>query len=238
MTTTDGAAIDAARSHANRFRDPTWLTRSLVTLLWIIIAVDAAAVVARGFEIRLLENLQQHAYMSIEVARADALANDARVRVIGLFQIVLAIVTAIAFFCWVYRTNANARRLGATGMSGPGWAVGCFFIPVANLWMPYQAMKEIWQASAAPADWHNQQRGAILPWWWLLFLLSGIAGQVAFVIGRSGHDIATLTAASTSALIANGIAIAARLTTLVLVRQIHRMQIEHASSQSVLAALD
>jgi len=238
MTTTDGVAIDAARSHAGRFRDPTWLTRSLVTLLWIIIAVDAAAVVARGIELRLIENLQQHAYMSIEVARADAFANDARLRVIGLFQIVLAIVTGIVFFCWVYRANANARRLGAAGLSGPGWAVGCFFIPVANLWMPYEAMKEIWQASAAPADWRNQRRGAILPWWWLLFLLSGIGGQVAFVIGRSGHDIATLTGASTAALIANVIAIVTRLTTLVLVRQIHRMQMWHASSQSMLAALD
>jgi len=104
--------------------------------------------------------------------------------------------------------------------------------------MPYHAMKEIWQASAAPADWQNHRRGAILPWWWLFFLLSGIAGEVAFVMARSGHDMSTLIAASTAALIANATSVASRLSTLVLVRQIHRMQMWHARSQSMLAALD
>jgi hypothetical protein len=235
----DQVSNDAARSRVAGFRDPTWLTRSLVTLLWIIVAADAAAAISRGFEIALLDSLQQHTYTSIAAARVDALASDARQKFIGAVQIVLAIISGIVFFCWVYRANANARQLGAVGMaSSPGWAVGCFFIPIANLWMPYQAIKEIWQASAAPADWQNRRRGAILPWWWLFFLLSSIAGQVAFVILRSAHDISTMIVGSTAALLANAIAVVARLTTLALVRQIHRMQIWHASSQSVLAALD
>lgn len=239
MTRTGGIAIDAARVSAVGFRDPTVLTRALVMLLWIIIAADAAGIVSSGLTVMLLESIQQHAYASIEAARADALANDARQHLIGTLQIILAIVTAIAFFCWVYRANANARQLGAAGMdSSPGWAVGSFFIPLMNLWMPYRAMREIWQASAAPGDWKNHPGGVIVPVWWAFFLLSSVAGQVALFLAKSGHDMSSLIVAAYAAMICNGITVVGRLVTLVLVGQIHRMQMAHARAQSLLAALD
>ena len=227
--TANEVAIDALPPRAVGFREPRLLTRLLVTLLWIIMAVDAAGIISKGFEVRLLENLQQHVYTSIEAARADAVANDVRQHLIGILQIGLAIVTGIIFFCWVYRANANARRLGAAGMEfTPGWSVGWYFVPFANLWMPYQAMKEIWRASANPADWQNHPRGLILPWWWFFFLVSGVAGEVAFVLAWGRQDISALMVAAIAAMIVNAIGLVARLTTLMLVRQIHRMQMSHA----------
>ena len=235
--TADEVAVDASPPGAVGFREPALLVRLLVTLLWIIIAVDAAAIVSTGFEVRLLGSFQQHAYTSIEAARADASANDVRQHLIGILQIGLTIVTGIIFLCWVYRANANAHRLGAAGMEDtPGWSVGWYFIPFANLWMPYQSMKEIWRASAAPADWRNHPRGVILPWWWFLFLASGVAGQVAFALGWDRHDISTAMVTAIAAMIANAIAMAAWLTTLVLVRQIHRMQLSRARPQGAPAA--
>ena len=34
----------------------------------------------------------------------------------------------------------------------PGWSVGWFFVPIMNPWKPFQAMREIWQASAEPGN--------------------------------------------------------------------------------------
>src|SRR4051812_12371242 len=39
---------------------------------------------------------------------------------------------------WIYRTNANAHALGGAVSITPGWAVGWFVVPLANLVMPYQ----------------------------------------------------------------------------------------------------
>ena len=71
---------------------------------------------------------------------------------VGLFQLVRGLVqlaTAIVFFIWLYRANANVRALGADDMMGsPGLGVGWFFIPLANLFMPYMTVRDIWRASA------------------------------------------------------------------------------------------
>lgn len=95
-------------------------------------------------------------------------------------EIVLAVVFAVTFLTglvlalrWIYLANANAHALGAEGMRfTPGWAVGWYFVPIANLWKPYQAMKEIWQASAVKTDWRVVRVPRLLPWWWAFWLLS------------------------------------------------------------------
>ncbi len=98
----------------------------------------------------------------------------------GRGAILLAVLCAtlygactIAVLRWVYLANANVRALGAEGLRfAPGWAVGWYFVPLANLWKPYQAMKEIWQASATKNDWDEVKIPALLPWWWAFWLLS------------------------------------------------------------------
>jgi len=54
----------------------------------------------------------------------------------------------------------------------PGWAVGWNFIPIATLWKPYQAIRQIWQAS------HNLQAPESVPvpnlfvWWWTFWIIT------------------------------------------------------------------
>jgi hypothetical protein len=68
--------------------------------------------------------------------------------IIAILQLVNLVVLIVLFCIWIYRANSNARQLGATDMQfSPGWSVGWYFIPIANLWKPYQAMCEIWRAS-------------------------------------------------------------------------------------------
>lgn len=100
---------------------------------------------------------------------------------VGLGQSLAFIAAAIATLVWIYRANAKAHRLGAKDMMvRPGWAVAWFFIPLANLVMPFMAMRELWKASANPGDWQIERTPITLPLWWACWLISGIAGTVAF----------------------------------------------------------
>jgi len=78
----------------------------------------------------------------------------------------LVLASCVVLFCvWVHRANRNAHALGARGMEfTPGWAVGWFFVPVANLFKPYQAVREIHQASDPDLD--RSDEGATLAWRW------------------------------------------------------------------------
>ena len=70
-----------------------------------------------------------------------------------------SLAAALATLRWLYLANANAFALGAEDMMvSPGLAVAWFFIPFANLFMPYLTMRDTWKASAKPRDWQAARR--------------------------------------------------------------------------------
>ena len=66
-----------------------------------------------------------------------------------LLGFVIFVVTVIAFLIWLHRSSTNLTAFGYWKSQGysPAWAVGSFFLPIVNLFVPYQATKEIWQKS-------------------------------------------------------------------------------------------
>jgi len=75
--------------------------------------------------------------------KADA--NDRREGMIGLAWIFDYLFIVIFVSVWIYKAHKNAIHYGIVKDYSAGWAVGSFFVPVANLVYPYRAMKEIWE---------------------------------------------------------------------------------------------
>jgi hypothetical protein len=100
----------------------------------------------------------------------------------ALLTIPLSLVTAILFLAYMNRANKNARALGAEGMQfTPGWCVGWFFVPIMNLFRPYQAIREIFQASdpkSSPAGWKLAHAPGVVGLWWGVWLVGNFLGQV------------------------------------------------------------
>jgi hypothetical protein len=110
----------------------------------------------------------------------------------------LMLVNIVLFCCWLHRAASNVVALGAHGLeSSPGWTIGWFFVPVANLVMPYRAMREVWQASRAPAQWATARVGPALLTWWVLQVLSSFLGRVKSVMLHDAHTVDEVLRAST-----------------------------------------
>jgi hypothetical protein len=88
---------------------------------------------------------------------------------------------------WIYRVNANAHAVGREVSITPGWAVGWYFVPLANLVMPYQAMRETWDASHEAAALEAERETSLLPWWWGLWLVTNIVSNVSAWSGGIGE---------------------------------------------------
>ena len=141
------------------------------------------------------------------------------------------VILAIAFVvCWfMYRTNGNCRALGATDMKfTPGWCCGYWFIPLFNLFRPYQAMKEIYKASVSPSgnSWQSVERLSILPLWWTGWLLGDILENAAELTTDSNLRLAIL-------IISAGLKIIAGLALIRVVRAIVREQQKHVPTNGV-----
>ncbi len=143
-------------------------------------------------------SLMQLALLRQTVITMDAaLANDYRQRVVSLSGTAIALASLVVFFVWLFRSK---KRLIAAGMAGaeysPGFSVGCFFIPIVNLFLPFQAVRELWRASQCPTEWKSQSSSQIVGWWWALWLLSAfvpLAGMLfqSLVEGREKMIVST-----------------------------------------------
>ncbi|MEW9031521.1 MAG: DUF4328 domain-containing protein [Planifilum fimeticola] len=105
-----------------------------------------------------------------------------------LAQLCSFFITAISFLLWTYRSYRNLSALSDRDLRfSPGWAVGWYFVPIMNLFRPFQVMKEIWEGSAPDADHSRPEEGKgrpvspLLPGWWSLWLLSNFLAGVPVV---------------------------------------------------------
>ena len=122
----------------------------------------------------------------MQVTQADFIANAARVTSISAAALLLWIVNAISLGFWIVRAHKNLRAFGIQRLTyTPGWAFGWFFIPILNLVRPFQAMKELWQASHAGAEWSKSSSTKTVNSWWCLWILSSVYGTI---IGRLFPD--------------------------------------------------
>jgi hypothetical protein len=86
------------------------------------------------------------------------------------------IAVIVLWLVWQHRSQSNLGALGASGLKhSPGWAVGWWFVPVANFAMPYLTMRELQKASdpaAGAIDWKAHRTSPQLWLWWGAWLAS------------------------------------------------------------------
>jgi hypothetical protein len=102
-----------------------------------------------------------------------------------LITFVAIIACCIVVGRWIYRASVNAHAITDEMTISPGWSVGWYFIPFANLVKPFHAMREIWQASHE-SDGSYEERVPILGWWWGLWIVTNILANVSWRYGAVG----------------------------------------------------
>ena len=196
------------------FRDPTSLTRTTKGFLYASIPLALLSVAGSW------RNYWWHA----NTGGPPPSLEGPFLELLVLFAIPLVVVTlgtAILVLQWIYRANYNARALGATRMRfTPGWAVGWHFIPIANLWKPYQAMKEICRASLRPSRWWEEKAPSLLPLWWGLWLLTSGAEGVSWT--ASAEEVEGM-----SEVIRQALQVPLALVMVSIINRVHMMQMAH-----------
>lgn len=97
---------------------------------------------------------------------------------LGLVGIAALVVTLV----WQHRAASAARALGFRSTHSPGWGVGSWFVPIVNLWFPYQAIRD-----CLPLD--DPNRARILQWW-LAYMLGGVVGGAACIAAFFSSGVA------------------------------------------------
>jgi hypothetical protein len=137
------------------------------------------------------------------------------------------LIPGIVLFCvWIRRANMNADALVPSGMEfTPGWAVGWFFVPFANLFKPYQVVGEIYRASNPDADpdfWSLSELPSFLKIWWGSYLAFNVVRNVnSRIQDTPGNQVFAFAEFALGCL--------AAMMVVVVVRSIHRLQLRKAA---------
>ena len=151
--------------------------------------------------------------------------SNLRVELLYGARFVIFLTTMIFFSVWIMQANKNVRRFGAKGMRfKPAWAVGSYFIPFYNFFMPYLAMKEIWQTSANPSEWKNQQSGVVLKLWWTMWLVSLLWNEYAGMQRNAADTYESWLFASQADLIGSIFSTLLSVMAIILISRVSAMQ--------------
>lgn len=170
-------------------------------LLCVWIASAIGVVLVSLLRLDLVNRVASGQPVSLEDARAsDSLVTGAALASSGVY-----VLAAIAVLMWLHRVVRNNHVLGERYLRfSPGFAVGCWFIPFANLVFPYQAVREAWGASDPELPWstpdtrRHSRGGGLVAAWWSTFIVGSLASVATLGYGpNSGVDVLTRVRAIT-----------------------------------------
>ena len=126
---------------------------------------------------------------------------DSLFSLMTLLSLPTRLALVVLVIVWSWKAHRAAAGLGPGPRRwGSGWAIGGWFIPIANLVIPKLVLSETERIATTPragrrlaADWHGRKVSALGTSWWVLFVVSGLLVSWSGTLGNDrdfviGHD--------------------------------------------------
>ncbi len=172
----------------DRYESLKGLSGAVIAVLWLDVVLQVLYVLSSVSVIGYMGDLLSGAAVVTEESPDYSPAEIVQL----IVAMLSTLVTVSLYFMigrWIFRAAWNLRHLGAKRLEyTPGWSVGWYFVPFANLVMPFRAMREIWLASHEPARWREASVGT-LTLWWTLWLAGNILGNISFRMAMGAETL-------------------------------------------------
>ena len=177
-------------------RDNTARAKQIVSIFWIMLGIIIISIVAQAWRYSLLDGASPD-IGNIDMEMINM--SDLLIVVITLAYWAILILAIVFFIMWFRRAYYNLHQLSwHNARYTEGWAAGSWFVPVINLWWPYQIMVDIWRGTqnALRERLGEPQSLSIIGWWWAFYLIQRFAGNYASIMGSRANDIESLLTAT------------------------------------------
>ncbi|MFD6249292.1 DUF4328 domain-containing protein [Streptomyces roseolus] len=146
------------------------------------------------------------------------------------------LATVVVFIVWFHRVAKNASVWAPDLQSRtPGWAIGAWFIPIADLWIPRQIAVDAWRASRPdPHAADGARELTLLNSWWTCFVVGLVLDRLSSTLYKRVETLDALTTAATWSLVGYSFMVAAGVLAILFVRRLTSMQ--HTKATGMLSA--
>ena len=148
-------------------------------LMWVLIGVAVSAVgaaIALGYRLDAIDRFRGGSFAALQ----DVNDGDDAVKAMSNIMSAFNIAVFVLFIIFLFRAVKNAELWNTVKEKWtPGWAIGGWFIPLANFVIPFLVVLETWRRSDPEVVSGSRTRASVgLLWgWWLLFVVGYSATQ-------------------------------------------------------------
>jgi hypothetical protein len=148
---------------------------------------------------------------------------------LGLQAVTVARVLSLTvFIVWLYRAHDNFGRRNNPLEWRKAWVIAGWFVPVANLVVPGQVVKEVYRRSYPERAWSSVQ---LVSTWWMALLVTFISVTDTTVYVPAGTDttVTTVYTPAFLAVITGGAGVLAAILGSIIVRRVSVWQDNQAA---------
>lgn len=150
-----------------------------VIFLWVVLAIQLLSGISSLLQYDLLTRMSTGEFDFEEVY-----ANDNREQMIAIVHLVFYLLSTIFFIRWFRRAYFNLHLLRRDLEFSEGWAAGAWFVPIVNLFRPYQIMTDLYRGMQRELQ-KRQLTGfdlsfSLVNMWWTVWIVAMIIGQIVF----------------------------------------------------------
>jgi len=165
------------------------LTGTLRGFLYAAAGIALAAVFALYNEARAFETWWSNPG-SLELLEQVTAAEEATLGIDSLLTLA-SLTIAVLVVVWWYQAYLAIQRLEPSGLRwSPGWAIGGWFIPFANLVIPKRVLDEVDRVSGTAEDgsvdgWREQPTLRVAAAWWWFWVGAVVLRGIGLVMTQS-----------------------------------------------------
>ncbi|WP_426365700.1 DUF4328 domain-containing protein [Streptomyces sp. E-08] len=151
-------------------------------------------------------------------------------------HVLVFVATIVVFIIWFHRLRNNAE-VWAGDLQGrkPGWAIGGWFIPIGNLWIPRVMAVDIWRASRwQPYAADGARELTLLNAWWTFWIIDWIVDRAASQAYKGADTQEAYDSAAAWSLASYTTNVVAAVLAILVVRRLTSMQ--HAKATGMIPA--
>lgn len=177
-------------------RDNTARAKQIISIFWIMLGITIVSIGTQGWRhILLVDALTNIDDVDMEMINMS----DMLIVVITVAYWAIIILAIVFFIMWFRRAYYNVRQLPwHNARYTDGWAAGSWFVPIINLWWPYQIMVDIWRGTQnfLRERLGEPQSTSIIGWWWALYLIWRFTINIAGTVSSEANEIDSLITAT------------------------------------------
>ena len=139
------------------------------------------------------------------------------------------LISAVTFIQWFRRAYANLHTVSNNLMYSEGWAAGAWFIPILNLFRPFQIMKDLYlktnsYLSSKVEGFKKVPNDGLINSWWALWIIGNFLGNAVLRLSMRAEDIDDFLQLTNLSMISAGLGIPTALFIIKLIKDYSKLE--------------